>query len=183
MTRRPVSLSRRLSERSRAGDPPPASGAAPAMGAMLEGLQRVLGGLQDAISQAEQAPDAERKLVFGYSLKVGPLGAEAEPFGHVAPRARADGGREAGSPAAREPITDVFEEADAILVIAEVPGAEAERVTATLDADGALLIDCAGPQAYRKRIPLPAKVDGAGLAMACRNGILEIRLPRAEAGA
>jgi HSP20 family molecular chaperone IbpA len=47
-------------------------------------------------------------------------------------------------------------------------------------AENALLIDSAAPHAYRKRVALPAAVDAARMTVSCRNGILEVRLPRAE---
>jgi len=171
MTRRPISVARMLSERARAGEPQ--ANPAEAVGGIFEGLQKLVEGLQDAAKQAGNAGDAEKKLVFGYSLKVGPMGTTAERFGHAP---ESDAAPETA--AAREPIVDVFEEDDAILVVAEVPGAEEGAVTARLDGD-ALLIESPAPHAYRKRIPLPCAVDAAKLGLACRNGILEVRLPRA----
>lgn len=164
------SLGRMMSERARAGEPPAAQGAE-ALGDLLGGLGRMLQGLQEAVEKAAATPEGERKFVVGYQVKVGPLGAAAEPFGHVAPAPDA-------APAARQPIVDVFEEADAILVVAELPGAAEEQVTARVE-DGALLIESPPPHAYRKRVALPAAVDAARLSLACRNGILEVRLPRA----
>jgi len=170
--RRPVSLSRRLSERARepaATMPPTAS-----LGGLLGGLGQMLQGLQQAIEQGANSADGNRRLVVGYSLTVGPLGAEAQPFGDVASTATAEA-------AARQPIVDVFEETDAILVVAEVPGA-AEGAVNTRVENGTLLIEAPPPRAYRKRIALPGPVDGAGLVATCRNGILEVRLPRLGSG-
>lgn len=166
--RRPVSLSRRLSERSRepAATMPPTG----SVGGLLGGLGQMLQGLQQALEQAANSPDGDRRVVVGYSLKVGPLGAEAQPFGDVAPTPAAD-------PVARQPIVDVFEEPDAILVVAEVPGAAEGAVSARVE-DDTLLIEVPPPRAYRKRIALPGPVDAAGLILTCRNGILEVRLPR-----
>ncbi len=171
--RRPASVARAMGERAAAA-PAEAPQGAEAITGILGGLGRLLQGLESAVRDAAAAaPDAEKKVVVGYSVKVGPLGtSSAEPFGDIAP-ARGD------APAAREPIVDVFEEADAILVVAELPGAEAAHVVARVEPDGALLIECTGPRAYRKRVPLPGPVHAAGLATACRNGILEVRLPRA----
>jgi len=175
MTRRPISVARMLSERARKGDEPMQAG--DAVGGLFEGLQKLAEGLQDAVKQAGNATGAERKLVFGYSLKVGPMGTTAERFGDVP-----DTAQEPAAAAAREPIVDVFEEADVILVVAEMPGVDAADITARVE-DTALLIESPAPHAYRKRIPLPVAVDAAGLTCACHNGILEVRLPRIGAGA
>ena len=105
-------------------------------------------------------------MVFGYSIRT--ADGRAEAFGHV-PEA-----------AARQPIVDVIEEADAILVIAEMPGVAAEDVTARIE-DGALLLQTPGPAAWRTRVALPGPVSAAGMTLAARNGIVEIRLPRSAA--
>lgn len=163
---RPPSIARAMS--GRAAPPAGDKQGAEAITGLIGGLGRLLQGLESAVREASAgATDAEKRLVLGYSLKVGPLGAaSAEPFGDIAP-------------AAREPIVDIHEEADAILVVAELPGVEAECVVARVEPDGTLLIESARPRAYRKRLALPGPVDAAGLSLTCRNGILEVRLPRA----
>ncbi len=170
---RPLSVARAMSGRAA----PPADGpkGAEAITGLIGGLGRLLQGLESAVREASAGTtDAEKRVVLGYSLKVGPLGAaSAEPFGDIAPAPHGD------APAAREPIVDIHEEADAILVVAELPGAEAGGVVARVEPDGTLLIESAGPRAYRKRVALPGPVDAAGLSLTCRNGILEVRLPRA----
>jgi HSP20 family protein len=156
-------------------------------------LGTLLGRLADAVSEAagkagshEQATKGERKieiggregrLVFGYSVRVGLDGAEGAPFGHVAP------GQAAPSPdAARQPIVDVIEEDDAIVVVAEMPGASEGDVTVTVDAANTLSIATPPPTRYGHSIALPCPVDEAGMTCACRNGILEVRLPRRTGG-
>jgi len=164
--RRPVSLSRRLSERAREGqEPPPAEGL---IGALTQMLRQV-----EALQQ--QAGEAKPSVVFGYSVRMGLDGAEVQRFGHVpeAPSAAAE-------PAPREPLVEVQEEAEALLVVAEMPGVAAEAVTLELR-DGALHI--AAPPNWRRVVPLPVAVRAEGMGWSCHNGILEVRLLRAEAGA
>jgi HSP20 family protein len=175
MTRRPISVARMLSERARSEAPQ--QGAAESVSGLFEGLQKLVEGLQDAARQADAMPEGEKKLVFGYQLKVGPMGTSAQRFGD-----RPEAVQEPATAAAREPIVDVFEEASEIIVVAELPGVDESTIVLSIEQD-ALLVETPAPHAYRKRIPLPQAVDAAGLSRSCRNGILEVRLPRTEPGA
>lgn len=110
-------------------------------------------------------------MVFGYSLRT--ADGKGEAFGHVPTRTAAE-------PPARQPIVDVIEEADAILVIAEMPGVAASDIAARIEGD-ALVLDCQGATRWHKRIALPAAVRPESLVLAARNGIVEIRLARVAA--
>jgi HSP20 family protein len=185
--RRPPSVARRLSERSRADAPPsaPPAAAGAAIGGMLGGLQGLVEGLGKLAEAAKAAGDGKRsdigggegRFVFGYSLRT--LDGAMQAFGHV-PEPREVAAPVA--PEARTPIVDVFDETDSILVVAEVPGLDPERLALSVE-DGMLLIAGEGAVRYRHRVALGAPVDAAGLTHACRNGILEVRLPRAKDGA
>jgi HSP20 family molecular chaperone IbpA len=83
---------------------------------------------------------------------------------------------------AREPMVDCFEETDAVLVTAEMPGVAAAEIKVSV-VDGALLIETTGERRYRAAQALPADVDPASLVFALRNGILEARLARTGAAA
>jgi HSP20 family molecular chaperone IbpA len=175
--RRPGSLSRHLSERARAGDAPPTPGIA---------LDGILGGLKELMeavgrtAEAARAQDgkAEPRVVFGYAINT--LDGAVQAFGHV-PRAAGAAASAAAAPAmpdARTPIVDVFEEAAVIVVVAEVPGLDPTALSLAVE-DGALRIEGGGAQRYSHRVALPAAVEAAAMTHACRNGILEVRLPRA----
>jgi HSP20 family protein len=178
--RHPPSVARRMGQ---AASPPSDGG----LGGILGGLRELAEGLQrlsetgnsEAGSGTREIDigGAKGRMVFGYSLRVGAQGPQGEAFGHV-PEHPATAPAE---PPVRQPIVDVFEEADAIVVIAELPGIGEHEATARVEA-GALLIETPPPNRYRKRVALPGPVEAAGLTMACRNGILEVRLPR-QAGA
>ncbi len=81
---------------------------------------------------------------------------------------------------AREPLVDCFDEADAVVVTAELPGINPGEITLSLN-DGALSIETTGARRYRARQALPADVDGATLSHEFRNGILEVRIAKASA--
>jgi HSP20 family protein len=130
------------------------------------------------------------RMVFGYTLRMGEGGVSAEPFGDVpdaaapvagAARPSKPAAREPGrsQPAARQPIVDVFEDDGAVVVVAELPGADPEGIVC--QAEGSrLLIEAAGARRYRKEIALPVAVRADGMRQSFRTGILEVRLARAD---
>ncbi|MGL4243554.1 MAG: Hsp20/alpha crystallin family protein [Beijerinckiaceae bacterium] len=81
---------------------------------------------------------------------------------------------------AREPMVDCFDEGDAVLVTAELPGVLAGEISLSVEA-GVLTIETTGARRYRARQPLPAPVDAGSLSHEFRNGILEARIAKAGA--
>jgi HSP20 family protein len=78
----------------------------------------------------------------------------------------------------REPIVDVFDEKDYILVIAELPGVSEDKIK--VEAAGDILNFTASDtdRKYAKEILLPSKVKPSSLTTAYQNGILEIKLEK-----
>ncbi len=170
--RRPISVARAMSEQAR-GDRAAIDPVASITG-MMEGLKGLAEGLGKLAEQAKGA-EGEPKVSFGYSIRT----LDGEVSGSSTRRESAP---ETVAPAAREPLVDIFEETDAILVVAEVPGADADGVSVMLR-DGVLAISATGRARYQRRVTLPAAVVAEGMSHALRNGILEVRIPRAETGA
>jgi HSP20 family protein len=78
----------------------------------------------------------------------------------------------------REPITDIFNEKDEIVVIAEMPGIEPSDIKIELKED-MLEISAAGKsRTYRKELLLPVKSSSQNLSHKFTNGILEIRIKK-----
>lgn len=78
----------------------------------------------------------------------------------------------------REPLTDVFDEKNEIVIIAEIPGVGDEGVTVSLKGD-ILEISAAGKnRTYYKEILLPAKVKPETLSHSYKNGVLEVRIKK-----
>jgi HSP20 family protein len=161
MTRRPVSLSRRMADRARDGAPEPDP--VGSLSGILEGLQGLVQGLKSA------DPAATPRMMVGWSVRT--LDGAVSSFGNLPA-----GATSAAAPQARAPLVDVFEEPDAILVVAEVPGLDPDQLRLSLDGQ-TLLIEGGGRVAYRREVKLPGPVGA--MTQACRNGILEIRLERA----
>ena len=93
----------------------------------------------------------------------------------------ATGGRRKVSetPEAVEPPVDVFHEAKEIVVIAEVPGVELADLEFKVNGDiFSFFTKSSARRNYRKEIKLSSKVDGDRTKASCKNGILEVRLPK-----
>jgi HSP20 family protein len=151
----------------------------PTGAAALSEILKGLGGLVDKLSEIEAAGELPRsgrlRGVYGVQVKVGLGGRdiELEPFGHT--------GREAG-PAAeaevREPVCDVFEEDDCIVVIAEMPGVSEKDLQFALDGNRLRLSAATANRSYAKELELPAAVEAARIRVTANNGVVELRCPR-----
>lgn len=199
------SVARRLSEKARqaghrsakATDARHAENDIPmTISSILDGLRGLATQLLDTAHAAQQVmPDADdnsatksgtmqpgarhfrignkqAQAMFGYSLRVGPEGLSGERFGDqtVAPP---------GEPALRSPITDVSEEGDMVVVIAELPGTDTSRIQCIVTRD-VLHIEATGLHHYSKSIDLPCPVVSESLQKDFTNGILEIRIRKAD---
>ena len=117
------------------------------------------------------------KGIYGFTVKVG-LGDDrprVEPFGNI----RQD--RESGRTVVqevREPVVDVFEEEDHVLVLAEMPGVSAEDVKITVEDDLLTISAERGDKKYRKEVLLPASTTREKTHVTCNNGVVEIRCRR-----
>ena len=78
----------------------------------------------------------------------------------------------------REPITDVFDEKDEVVIIAEMPGIEESDIKTDLKED-ILEISAKGKnRTYHKELLLPVKVVSQNMSFKFTNGILEIRIKK-----
>ena len=78
----------------------------------------------------------------------------------------------------REPITDIFNEKDEIVVIAEMPGIEDDDIKIDLKEDILEISAVSKNRTYRKELLLPVKADKQFLRHKFTNGILEIRIKK-----
>lgn len=112
--------------------------------------------------------------VYGFSIRTG-IGGESrvEPFGNVHSTDEGIVVEEV-----REPLVDVFDEGQEIVVTAELPGASEGEITIDLQGD-VLTIKSEGERHYAKEVPLPARVDAGSLQKKYNNGVLEVRARKA----
>ncbi len=78
----------------------------------------------------------------------------------------------------REPITDIFDEKNEIVVIAEMPGIEETDLKIDLKEDILEISAASKNRTYRKELLLPIKVIKSNLRHKFTNGILEIRIKK-----
>ncbi|MHB1035515.1 MAG: Hsp20/alpha crystallin family protein [Pirellulales bacterium] len=124
-------------------------------------------------------PIGKLRGVYGVSVKMG-LGEhgekelKVEPFGNMHKKPAGETVVED----VREPLADVHEEEDHVMVLAEIPGVSKDDVVLALK--GAhLTIDAErGEKHFHKEVDLPAKFTRDKMRWICKNGILRIRLER-----
>jgi HSP20 family protein len=157
------------------------------LGGIFEGLGNLMGKLgelaeaSEEFSRSGQLNDATGKLrgIYGINVKTtlgdrGQHELKVEPFGNI--RRRPAGQRP--GPDVREPLVDVHEEDDHVLVLAEIPGVSEKDVRLDLSDDRLTLSARRNEVRYQKELLLPGKFSPDKMRWDCKNGILRIRLLR-----
>jgi HSP20 family protein len=113
--------------------------------------------------------------VYGFTVKVGlgdQGGVKVEPFGTIRQEKTTD-----HSPVVeiREPLVDVFEEDDHVMIVAEMPGIGVKDLRLELKDDILTLTAEKGDKKYSKEILLPSGLSREKMAIACNNGVVEIK--------
>jgi HSP20 family protein len=78
-----------------------------------------------------------------------------------------------------EPVTDVFDEQDEIVLLFELPGVERRAIRCIVDGDILLLEAKAEDRLYRKETLIEEKLAAGSPRLNLRNGVLEVRLSKA----
>jgi len=116
------------------------------------------------------------KGVFGFSVKTATGGNPVvEPFGNIKKTPKGPVVKEE-----REPIVDVFDENDHILVVIELPGVKQGDMDIDVQGDILNISTPGSEKKYRKEILLPSKVEEVPISSAYKNGIVEIKLKKSE---
>ena len=153
------------------------------LGGLFEGLGTFLEKLGELAEKGEELresgeihdPKGKVRGVYGFSIRTG-LGGEGvkvEPFGNVHKDKQT--GKTVVSEV-REPMVDIFDEQDHLLVVAEMAGVGAEEVKLELQDDVLTIVAEGGEKKYRKEMLLPASFSADKMSHTCRNGVLEVRL-------
>ena len=115
--------------------------------------------------------------VYGLNVRMGLGGTpQVQQFGNV--RATSAG---PVVDEVREPMVDIFDEGDSILVVAEMPGVSIKDILIDVKGD-VLSISTAqtAPRKYAKEVLLPAAVNVATQKSTFKNGVLELRFDKAR---
>jgi len=155
------------------------------IGISVGGLFKGLGSLFDLVSKMVEEGKEEYtrsgevealggkvKGVYGFSVRMG-LGGKPviEQFGNIQTSEKG-----AVVTEVREPLVDVFDEGDRLVIIAELPGVEAEDIHIEVKEDILELTAVGSDRKYSKELLLPSPVDSETMDSSYRNGILEIKL-------
>jgi len=155
----------------------------------LGGLFKGIGNFIDLLSDMTEKGESEvsrtgefkvegldqARGVYGFSVRMGLGGTPTvEHFGNI--RATDEGPVVAEE---REPLVDVFDEGELILVVAELPGVDKDDIQVEVQ-DDILSLSTTGERKYIKEILLPSLVDADTMETAYHNGILEVRLGKAS---
>jgi len=154
------------------------------LGGLFKGLEKLIdlaAELKEAGGEIKKEGDIDlgrlkegMKGVYGFSVRTAVGGKPVvETFGNIKKTPKGPVVDEE-----REPLTDVFDEKDEILVIAELPGVSEEGISVDLKGD-ILEISAAGKnRKYRKEVLLPAQFQKEALSHTYKNGILEVRIKK-----
>ena len=116
-------------------------------------------------------------IIYGFKVGVGPNGPVIDSFGNVKKEPYS------GKPKVdetREPLTEVNEEEEQIIVVSEMPGVTKEDISLKAT-NRSLTISTQGGKsgrAYFKEIDLPAAVNSDFAKARYTNGILEVKLKK-----
>lgn len=157
------------------------------LGSMFRGL----GGFFDLLSKlgerAEEGGELTRtgefgddkkgvKAVYGFSVRLGTGGKPlVEQFGNVKSH-----GQGAVVEEAREPMVDVFDEGDHLVLVAELPGVDAADIQFEVKDDVLILSGARRERKYRKEVLLPSPVAAQAATSSYRNGVFELKLPKTK---
>jgi HSP20 family protein len=111
--------------------------------------------------------------VYGFSIRTLAGKPVIESFGNIRETAKGPVVEEV-----REPMVDIFDEKDHILVIAELPGVSENEIKIEVAGDILNLNASDRDRQYAKEILLPSKVKPESVKTTYKNGILEITLEK-----
>ena len=155
----------------------------------LGGIFRGLGSFIDLLGEMAEKGESEvtrtgeargpgrTRAMYGFTVKIGAGGApQVERFGNV--RDTAVG---AVVEEVREPMVDLFDEGNEIVVIAEIPGVDESDIRLEVKDDILLLTASHGDRKYSKEVLLPCPVQASTMKSGYHNGVIEIRLAKIAA--
>jgi len=154
----------------------------------LGGLFKGIGGLFDLVSKMTEEGKEEytrtgeikglgdkAKGIYGFSVRMG-IGGQptVEQFGNI--KKTEKGLVEVAE--VREPIVDVFDEGDYLMVIAELPGVDESDIYLEIKGDILSLKAEGKDRKYSKEVLLPTEVEAESMETQYKSGILEMKLTK-----
>lgn len=159
----------------------------------LGGIGGILGGLTEMIERLGELAEKTQEIsqqreftdpnlgeqlkgIIGFNVKIGGLGGgeklKVQPFGNIK---RDEESGKTVVQEVREPMVDIFEEKDHLLVIAEMPGIGSDDVTIDIKDDVLTIRAERRGKKYGKEVLLPRSYPREKIEFSCNNGMLEIK--------
>lgn len=153
-------------------------------GGLFKGIEKLIGlaaELKEAGGEIKKEGEIDlsrlkegMKGVYGFSIKTAVGGKPiVETFGNIKKTPEGPVVEEE-----REPLTDVFDEKDEVVVIAEIPGVSEDGISVDLKGDILEISAVSKNRKYRKEVLLPVQVKKETLSYTFKNGILEVRIKK-----
>ncbi len=130
--------------------------------------------LEEQLMEAAKGGKLQGPYYYGVKITVGPDGIpRVEEFGNI----RKD---ERGRPIISEevePLVDVLDYGDEVLVLAEMPGIDKDKIKIRIK-DGKLIIKASNGKKFYKVVELPKGVKPETAKASYRNGVLEVKIKK-----
>src|SRR5713101_4876421 len=139
-------------------------------------MDRMMEEMMQKAFEMPRAEDTPQPFVYGFSMSVGPDGKPViREFGNVEPSAKGPLLKEE-----REPLVDVMNEGDDVVVVTELPGVEKDQIKLeSTDRALKIAVDSA-KRRYLKEMELPHMVDPRTAKATYKNGVLEVRFAKSD---
>lgn len=117
----------------------------------------------------------EKPFIYGFSISIDPNGKpRIQEFGNV----RSKGEKTLISDK-REPLIDIINNKDEIIIIAEIPGVSKEDIKLNVSEDS-LIISVLNNRKYYKELNFEEKIDPNSIQTSYKNGVLQVKLKKKE---
>ncbi len=150
---------------------------------MREEMERLMEGMMSRVPSEDFEKLAKKPTggVYGVSIRIGPEGKPViREFGNVKPEA--GGGENAPISDEREPLVDIIEGKNDIIVIAELPGVEKRDIFVSGEGRELVIDVKTAERKYYKELDLPHSADFANAKAKYNNGVLEVVIQKSEKG-
>ncbi|MFQ6064929.1 MAG: archaeal heat shock protein Hsp20 [Candidatus Bathyarchaeia archaeon] len=134
--------------------------------------------MDEMMHRSFDIPSERRELygpyVYGFSMSMGPDGKPViREFGNLqksrfGPKVREE----------REPLIDVMEEDEDVVVVAELPGVDRDDIDLRIACDELVISVNTSKRRFHKELRLPAGVEPNSAQTSYKNGVLEVRLKK-----
>ena len=123
--------------------------------------------LEEMMREIHKSP-----MVWGFSASIGPDGnINLSPFGNLDAE-----GTKPVIKKEREPLIELLDQDDAIIIIAEIPGVDEDDIDLTITETQVTIRVDTKRRKYAKTLDLPTQIQRDGAQVNYANGILEVKL-------